>query len=92
MMKTTQILRWNSRPCGRCGGTGAYNVASGYGVSARTCYGCGGAGIKMSAATKANMFAFRAWAKEVGATWEQKVAELETGRFGRAWQIITKEA
>lgn len=93
MTQTTVQVVWNSSGCGRCGGTGSYSVAvQTGGWNHRVCYDCRGVGIKMSPVTQKNRMAFRAWQKESKPTLAQAIAELETGRFGRAYKIVKKTA
>lgn len=80
---------WNHRGCGRCGGTGKYHVGlSSGGWRVGTCYSCRGAGDKMSPQTIRNMLAFRAWQKQARPTREQALAELASGRFGKAYKLV----
>ena len=83
---------FNTRTCGRCGGTGRYHVATGGGTSIRVCYGCSGRGKLMAPATQKNRELFLAWCAETKPTQQQGLDMLNSGRFGRAFAASLKEA
>jgi hypothetical protein len=85
-------LVFNTRTCGRCGGTGTYFVSLSGGASPRMCYGCNGRGRLMAPATQKNRTAFLAWCAEAKPTRQQWVDVLNAGTFGRAFTLSLSEA
>lgn len=85
-------LVFNTRPCGRCGGTGTYFVSMAGGASPRMCYGCNGRKRLMAPATQKNRTAFLAWCAETKPTQQQWVDVLNAGTFGRAFTLSLSEA
>ena len=90
-MKTEYKIEWNKRGCGRCGGTGFYQFMAGAATKG-ICYDCRGRGYTMSPKTRANMEAYREWRQAENPTLEAILAALKSGRFGKAFRLIEKDA
>lgn len=97
--KLTTVLKgrkicwvFNTRTCGRCGGSGTYFVSLGGGASPRMCYGCNGRGRLMAPATQKNRSLFLAWVAEVRPTHQEALDMLNSGRFGRAFTVSLQQA
>lgn len=80
---------FNSRCCGRCGGTGVYHFAVGASSSMGRCYACSGAGRLMSPVTRRHALAFAAWRDEARPTLQQVLDALRSGRFGKSWRLVS---
>jgi DnaJ-class molecular chaperone len=84
-MLTNFTLTWNSKACGRCGGTGSYFV--GPNAKQGQCYKCRGAGRLQAAATTANARAYYEWKNAEKPSVQQMYDALQSGRFGRAFTV-----
>jgi DnaJ-class molecular chaperone len=89
-------VSFNSKPCGRCGGTGKYHIG---GISRRTgiCYKCNGTARLRSSITQKHRDAFAAYmdgrpkmqcGSEANARAQASWKELHSGKYGRAF-IVT---
>ena len=76
---------WNSKQCGRCGGSGAYHF--GQYASKGQCYQCFGAGRITSPVTRKNARAFDAWYNATKRTFDEVREVLASGQFGRSFRI-----
>ena len=81
-------VKFNSKSCGRCGGTGKYHVGgSGTGV----CFKCNGVGRTRSAITAWNSAAYGAYLAnrpritDAAARAQVAWTELHSGAYGRAF-------
>jgi DnaJ-class molecular chaperone len=91
----TFSVKFNSKSCGRCGGTGKYYVG-GSAIRTGVCFKCNGAGRTRSAITARNSAAYGAYlanrpritdaAARAQAAW----TELHSGAYGRAFTTTIK--
>jgi DnaJ-class molecular chaperone len=80
-------LTWNSKGCGRCGGTGVYHISkSGVGTQG-VCFKCRGIGRLQADKTTVNARAYYEWKKAEKPSVQQMYDALKSGRFGRAFTI-----